>query len=138
MLELGHYGRQAHRQVGQFIRSQRIDYVIALGSLSPEVVKAAFGDDLRGERWACCGSVEEVVSVLKEVAAPGDAVLIKGSRANGMERIVDGLKVAALVPSMEDAKIRPVNQVNLVMSCRRGRLRYVMGCLASASHFRWD
>jgi len=42
---------------------------------------------------------------LKEVAAPGDAVLIKGSRANGMERIVDGLKVAALVPSLEDAKI---------------------------------
>ena len=105
MLELGHYGRQAHRQVGQFIRSQPIDYVIALGSLSPEVVKAAFGDDLRGERWACCGSVEEVVSVLKEVAAPGDAVLIKGSRANGMERIVDGLKGLALMPSLEDAKI---------------------------------
>lgn len=105
MLELGHYGRQAHRQVGQFIGSQPIDYVIALGSLSPEVVKAAFGDDLKGERWACCGSVEEVVSVLKEVAGPGDAVLIKGSRANGMERIIDGLKVAALVPSMEDAKI---------------------------------
>jgi len=92
MLELGKHAREAHEQVGFFISSQPIDYVIAFGKLAPAVVKAAFGDGLRGKRWACCRSVEEVVSVLMDVASPGDAVLIKGSRANAMERIVDLLK----------------------------------------------
>jgi UDP-N-acetylmuramoyl-tripeptide--D-alanyl-D-alanine ligase len=103
MLELGRYARQAHKQVGFFIASQPIDYVITLGELAPAVAKAAFGAGARGAKWACCQSVEEVVSVLMDVAAPGDAVLIKGSRANGMERIVDALKAELRAGSREVA-----------------------------------
>jgi UDP-N-acetylmuramoyl-tripeptide--D-alanyl-D-alanine ligase len=103
MLELGPSASEAHRQLGRFIRSLPIDYVIALGNLAPEVLKGAFGNGHRGPRWAGCGSVEEVVSILKDVAVPGDAVLIKGSRANGMERIVDVLRAGALAPSIEEA-----------------------------------
>lgn len=92
MLELGRHAAEAHRRVGVFVKSKPIDYVIALGEQSRAVVEAAFPKGLRGESSACCRSVEEVVSVLREVAVPGDAILIKGSRANRMERIVDALK----------------------------------------------
>lgn len=102
MLELGPYARRAHRQVGRFISSQPIDHVIALGDLAAEVLKGACGDGQPGPRRAFCASVEEVASVLKDIAVPGDAVLIKGSRANGMERIVDAWRVSALAPLLEE------------------------------------
>ncbi len=112
MLELGSHAAEAHRQVGRFVRSKPIDYVIAFGELAPAVVEGAFGpvsgsggrEEFRGERSACCRSVEEVVSVLREVAVPGDAVLIKGSRANEMERIVDALKNGECVASVGEGK----------------------------------
>ena len=95
MLELGRYAREAHAELGSFVRTKPIDYVIAFGELAPAVVEAALPG---GERSACCRTIEEVVSVLNEVAAPGDAVLIKGSRANRMERIVEALKSRQPVP----------------------------------------
>ncbi len=94
MLELGIHAHEAHREVGLFLRSKPIDYVIAFGELAPIVGKAAFGEGMEGEKWTSCRSPEEVLSVLKNVAASGDAVLIKGSRANAMERIVDALRAA--------------------------------------------
>lgn len=103
MLELGPHARRAHREVGRFIRSQPIHYVMALGDLAAEVLKGACGDGHPGPRRAFCSSVEEVVSILNDIAVPGDAILIKGSRANGMERIVDALRVSALAPSLEEA-----------------------------------
>jgi len=92
MLELGKHARRAHREIGLFIKSKPIDYVIALGELAPEVIQAAFPRRGGGhERWECCRTVEEVVTAITKVAQPGDALLIKGSRANGMERIVEAL-----------------------------------------------
>ncbi len=96
MLELGNHAPEAHRQLGSFLRGKPIDYVVALGELASLIVGAAFEDRTRGERSTCCRSVEEVVSVLREIAVPGDAVLIKGSRANGMERIIDSLRKGCL------------------------------------------
>jgi UDP-N-acetylmuramoyl-tripeptide--D-alanyl-D-alanine ligase len=104
MLELGKHALEAHRQVGFFIASQPIDYVITLGELASAVGEAAFRGRPGGERWVRCRSVEEVVDVLMDVASPGDAVLIKGSRANGMERIVEALEVGAFAGSREDAR----------------------------------
>ncbi len=92
MLELGRHAAEAHRRLGGFIKSKPIDYVVAFGEESRAVVEAAFPGGHHDESSACCRSVEEVVSVLREVAVPGDAILIKGSRANRMERIVDALK----------------------------------------------
>jgi len=104
MLELGGHALDAHREVGSFIKRKPIDYVIALGELTPAVVKEAFGNGSRDERSACCQSVEEVVSVLREVAVAGDAVLIKGSRANRMERIVDAMRNGSPAASRKKVK----------------------------------
>ena len=103
MLELGPHARQAHRQVGRFISGQPIHYVIALGDLAAEVLRGSRCDGRPGPRRVFCSSLEEVVSVLNDVAVPGDAVLIKGSRADGMERIVEALRMSALAPSLEEA-----------------------------------
>lgn len=92
MLELGDYAPEGHRQVGSYIKDKPIDYVIGLGELAPAVVEAAFDKGCRHERSVCCRTVEEAVSALRDVAVPGDVVLLKGSRANGMESIVDGLR----------------------------------------------
>jgi len=94
MLELGQHATEAHRQVGLFVKSKPIDYVVAFGELAAVLGEAAFGEGMQGEKWITCRSVDETVSVLMRVAAPGDAILVKGSRANAMERIVDALRTA--------------------------------------------
>jgi UDP-N-acetylmuramoyl-tripeptide--D-alanyl-D-alanine ligase len=92
MLELGKYADKFHKELGRFVKTKPIDYVVAFGELAPAVAEAAFGVSSGNGRSSCCRSVEEVVSVLMKLVAPGDAVLIKGSRANAMERIVGALR----------------------------------------------
>jgi UDP-N-acetylmuramoyl-tripeptide--D-alanyl-D-alanine ligase len=78
MAELGADGPRYHDEIAR--AAAEIDVVVAVGELA-----RAYD----GEAWV--GTAEEAVPVVRELVQPGDAVLVKGSRSIGLERVADAL-----------------------------------------------
>lgn len=92
MLELGRYGPEMHRRLGDEIaRRMSIDYCIAVGPLSAVVVDAARKAGKSPESIMHCESVEQAAEFLRQNARDGDVVLVKASRAMQLERVVAGI-----------------------------------------------
>jgi UDP-N-acetylmuramoyl-tripeptide--D-alanyl-D-alanine ligase len=86
MGELGHDQEALHRQVGVAVRAAGVSRLLATGPLSRLTVQA-YGE--HGEWFA---SVDALVAELTRSAASGVNILVKGSRAAHMERVVDALR----------------------------------------------
>lgn len=78
MAELGDGTAAAHAEIAALARRLSIDRLVAVGT-----------DDYPGARRTA--GVDEAVDLLRAEAGPGDVVLVKASRAIGLERVVDGL-----------------------------------------------
>lgn len=86
MRELGGEAEELHRRVGRALREAGVDRLYAAGTLSRHAVEA-FGTD---GRWF--ETVDELASVLAGDLEAGVNVLVKGSRAMRMERVVAALR----------------------------------------------
>jgi UDP-N-acetylmuramoyl-tripeptide--D-alanyl-D-alanine ligase len=78
MAELGEGSPELHAEVG---RAARVDLLLAVGPLARHY---------DGTRWV--ETVEEALPLLDELLRPGDAILVKASRAMGLERIADAVQ----------------------------------------------
>jgi UDP-N-acetylmuramoyl-tripeptide--D-alanyl-D-alanine ligase len=89
MGELGDHGVESHGEIGRFARNHRIDRLFATGKLSALAVEA-FGSG--GEWFSDTDSMARAVGaeLTREVC-----VLVKGSRSNRLERVVEALTGAA-------------------------------------------
>lgn len=86
MGELGHEAAELHAAVGEYAAEHGVSRLYAFGDLSRSAVEA-FG---QGGRH--CRSLEELLQALQEDLQPGVTILVKGSRAARMERVVAGLR----------------------------------------------
>jgi UDP-N-acetylmuramoyl-tripeptide--D-alanyl-D-alanine ligase len=86
MAELGRTGPGYHREVGEAAAELGIHELLAVGELSRGYVEGAAGVP---SRWV--PNVHEALRALDEVVRPGDAVLVKGSRAMGLEAVAERL-----------------------------------------------
>jgi UDP-N-acetylmuramoyl-tripeptide--D-alanyl-D-alanine ligase len=92
MRELGPYSDQEHARVGRLVATHPIDVVVVVGPEARPLAVAA--------RGASTGRVEVVevpdaaaaLVVLESRVGPGDAVLVKGSRAVGLEHVAAALE----------------------------------------------
>jgi UDP-N-acetylmuramoyl-tripeptide--D-alanyl-D-alanine ligase len=85
MAELGAYAEASHVELGRLAREHGIERLFATGTLAALAVEA-FG---AGAEWY--PDTERLAAALG-AALPGDArVLVKGSRMNRLERVVDAL-----------------------------------------------
>jgi UDP-N-acetylmuramoyl-tripeptide--D-alanyl-D-alanine ligase len=89
MLELGASSDEAHREVGRLVAALPADEFVGLGRASRVAVEAAREAGLP-EAHALM-TFEDIVAHLLKRLAPGDVVLVKGSRGMRMERVVDAL-----------------------------------------------
>ena len=89
MLELGEIGEAMHREVGRAVAVSGAAEFIGVGRLARVAVESAREAGL-GECHHV-GTFEDTVALLLKRLAPGDAVLVKGSRGMRMERVVDAL-----------------------------------------------
>ena len=82
MGELGNTADSAHREVGEYARQQGIDHLIAVGDLSQLAVEA-FGDEgiFLQER-------SHFVDAISPLLGNSTTVLVKGSRSQSMEQLV--------------------------------------------------
>ena len=92
MKELGEHSAEAHRMIGNSHEMGNIALLITVGQQSALIADAASqrksGRPERVERYTDApAAVEPIVKLIE----PGDVVVVKGSRAMGMERIVAAL-----------------------------------------------
>ncbi len=85
MRELGDFSRQGHLETGRYAREHGVDLLLAVGGLAKDI---ALG---YGPEAHTAGSNQEAVTFLEKELAPGDAVLVKGSRGMKTEEIVAGI-----------------------------------------------
>jgi UDP-N-acetylmuramoyl-tripeptide--D-alanyl-D-alanine ligase len=91
MAELGRTAPGYHREVGEAAAESGVEELLAVGELARGYVEGAAGVP---SRWTA--NVHEALRELDGVVRPGDAVLVKGSRAMGLEAIADALAEAAV------------------------------------------
>jgi UDP-N-acetylmuramoyl-tripeptide--D-alanyl-D-alanine ligase len=86
MAELGRTGPAYHREVGEAVAEHGVQELLAVGELARGYVDGAAGVPAR---WT--PNVHEALRELDEIVRPGDAVLVKGSRAVGLEAVAEAL-----------------------------------------------
>ncbi|MGO9647019.1 MAG: UDP-N-acetylmuramoyl-tripeptide--D-alanyl-D-alanine ligase [Terriglobales bacterium] len=86
MLELGPAGEDMHRQSGQHMAGQRIDWLVGVRGLAQPMVEAARAAGIRAEFVA---TPEEAGEWLIREARDGDVVLLKASRGVKLERALE-------------------------------------------------
>jgi UDP-N-acetylmuramoyl-tripeptide--D-alanyl-D-alanine ligase len=85
MGELGDFAVDSHSEIGRFARNHRIDRLFATGKLSALAVEA-FGP---GAEWF--SDTESLARAVNAELTREVCVLVKGSRSNRLERVVDAL-----------------------------------------------
>ena len=91
MLELGRKSAHFHRAIGADIARSSASGMITFGALSRHTLAEARTRGMGKDRSWHCLTHEGVAAILKRVAKKGDAVLIKGSRAMRMEKVIEKL-----------------------------------------------
>lgn len=86
MGELGSYETEGYERVGR-AAAANADILIAVGPETVAMADAARAAGLSGVVQAV--NVVEAARLLREAVSPGDAVVIKGSRAARMERVIE-------------------------------------------------
>ncbi len=89
MLELGEFAERAHREIGRMVSG--FDFLFLMGEYSNLVADSACSNGMERERIFVMESHRDLAHKLMEILMPGDFVLIKGSRALSMERVLDEL-----------------------------------------------
>jgi UDP-N-acetylmuramoyl-tripeptide--D-alanyl-D-alanine ligase len=81
MRELGPEAAAYHREIGEHARERGVELIIGVGELAE-----AYEPDQH------VADAEAAADALSEALGPGDAVLVKGSRAVGLERVAEKLQ----------------------------------------------
>jgi UDP-N-acetylmuramoyl-tripeptide--D-alanyl-D-alanine ligase len=90
MKELGEYSAERHRALGERLAVIGVDATYWMGDEGP-VVKGGYEGAGGTAPFRKCGSIEELVGEVGKNVRAGDAVLVKASRAVGLDRFVSGL-----------------------------------------------
>ncbi|HEV8340688.1 MAG TPA: UDP-N-acetylmuramoyl-L-alanyl-D-glutamate--2,6-diaminopimelate ligase [bacterium] len=95
MKELGDRSADLHREIGREAARSGVAVVVAVG---PEAEALAEGarEVLAAASVIHVAHREAAIPMLREVVRSGDAVLVKGSRAMGLEAVVESLRATAV------------------------------------------
>jgi UDP-N-acetylmuramyl pentapeptide synthase len=90
MFELGKYAEPMHKKIGLLSAGSDITRLYVTGEFAEKVAEGAKEGNM-DYRDIFKGTQKEILTDLTESLGPDDWVLVKGSRAMGMEKIVKGL-----------------------------------------------
>ena len=91
MLELGDESVEQHDAIGRLAVRLDISKLIAVGEGARPIHMGAAHEGSWGEESAWVADVDSALAILRSELAPGDVVLIKASRAVGLERVAAAL-----------------------------------------------
>jgi UDP-N-acetylmuramoyl-tripeptide--D-alanyl-D-alanine ligase len=99
MRELGASSPMLHREAGIFTaKTAKVDWVIGVEGDAKEIVEGAVSAGIPRAQTRFFPSSEDAARFLEELIAPGDVLLVKGSRGVKMERIVETLLTRHAAP----------------------------------------
>jgi len=89
MLELGNYSEQGHREVGQKVVQENVDYLFTIGDQAKIIADEA-------QKFGAKNVIEakdqtEIKKKLRDLARKDDLILVKGSRATNLDQLVQDL-----------------------------------------------
>src|SRR5436305_8948984 len=90
MRELGEESERGHREVGETAAALKVDHLIAIGNVAATIAEAAQRAGLQNS--STVASTAEAAELLGELAAPGDLILIKGSRLARTEQVIEAFR----------------------------------------------
>lgn len=93
MLELGPDSEKLHAELGKNIATQPVDMVIGVGSLG-RIIAENVQQFSQGKQTVVFENVESAAEEIGDLLVDGDVVLLKGSRAMGLEKLVDAIRKA--------------------------------------------
>jgi UDP-N-acetylmuramoyl-tripeptide--D-alanyl-D-alanine ligase len=88
MLELGAFHEQGHREVGE-VAAETVDLLIVVGEGAMAIAEGALAAGMPSERVVRFATLEEAQRAWQEWLRAGDVVLLKASRAIGLERLLE-------------------------------------------------
>jgi UDP-N-acetylmuramoyl-tripeptide--D-alanyl-D-alanine ligase len=92
MLELGHFTDEGHKLVGRRA-ADVVDVLVTVGGLGKAIGAEAGLVGYPQEQLHSAPTAEEAIALLQTLLRTDDAVLVKGSRAIGMEQVVNEIVV---------------------------------------------
>ena len=93
MHELGESSEQDHRAITAFANEMEIDHIVAVRT--PEYGNLAEEEKSSDSVVKHLSSFEEALAISAEITS-GDVILVKGSRAEGLEKLSDALKTSLM------------------------------------------
>ena len=99
MRELGTSSPALHREAGLMTaKTGRVDWVIGVAGDAQQIVEGAIAGGIARARTKFFDSSDQAAKFLEDFLAPGDVLLVKGSRGVQMERIVEALLARYAAP----------------------------------------
>lgn len=95
MLELGKASMDSHFEVGAYAANLGVDQLLAYGQLARKYVEGF--TSITPGKAEYFSTKPEIIRAIKELARPGDSILIKGSRGMKMEEVVEALSNEGVV-----------------------------------------
>ncbi len=92
MLELGDFAEDEHFAWGEELGEAGLDYLVFIGEFSLPAARGALEKDFPEEKILVALDLPSVAGFIKERVGEGDSILLKGSRAMGLEGLVDLLR----------------------------------------------
>lgn len=90
MLELGGESARLHGELGR--EAAAVDWLLTTGIWAGEIAAAAVAGGLDPEDAQVCTDMAALIAALMDGLRPGDVVLVKASRAIGMEQVAQALE----------------------------------------------
>jgi UDP-N-acetylmuramoyl-tripeptide--D-alanyl-D-alanine ligase len=87
MLELGDFATELHREVGTEVAGSGVDFFFGVGGAVWEAVDAARQAGMTEDRAGFFADKETACAFLSHFIKSGDGILVKGSRATGMDQV---------------------------------------------------
>ncbi len=93
MLELGQASEELHAELGKHLAREPVDVIVGVGPGGKIVAKNA-GEFGKGKQIAFFDDTAAAAAEIADLLTAGDVVLLKGSRAMGLERLAEAIRTA--------------------------------------------
>jgi UDP-N-acetylmuramoyl-tripeptide--D-alanyl-D-alanine ligase len=94
MHELGARSAELHREMGRVVGAARFDLFVTVGAEGGDLARGAVDAGMSPARIVQFPTVADAAEHLPPVARDGDILVVKGSRAEALERVVESLQRA--------------------------------------------